>query len=138
MLLPPLRRLSTILATKSYLSESLAPARLDAQLPGIGCGWASLLGTLSHTFYQLQIYAAQFESLAARWEQERFDLLQPDEPGVYNILVRLSIEQLKDVGAKEVELLGISSGSGSLAGGSNYIYKKAGADSSGGGKQDET
>jgi hypothetical protein len=83
VLLPPLRRLSLLFTTKTHLNESLAPARLDPLLPGIGRGWASLVGTLSVLYYQLHVYAAQFESLAARWAAERFDLLQPATPGLH-------------------------------------------------------
>ena len=72
----------------------------------------------------------------ARWEHERFDLVQPDEPSVYGILVRLSNEQVKSVGTKEIELLGISSGSSVVAGSLNFVKK--GVDSSGGGKVEET
>jgi hypothetical protein len=82
VLLPPLRRLSLLFATKRQHYESTPPARLDASLPGIGRDWASLLGTVTILYFQCYNYAAQFESLAARWEQERFDLLQPDTPGV--------------------------------------------------------
>ena len=85
LLLPPLRRQSEIIATKSHLNESLAPARLDPLLPGIGRDWTSLVGTLSMLYCQLRVYVAQFESLAGRWEQERFDLLQPDSPGPHHI-----------------------------------------------------
>jgi hypothetical protein len=41
-------------------------------------------------------------------EQERFDLLQPDQPGVYNILNRVGIEHFKSVATKEVELCSAS------------------------------
>ena len=34
--LSPLRRLSLLIATKMHLNESLAPARLNPLLPGIG------------------------------------------------------------------------------------------------------
>jgi hypothetical protein len=121
VLLPPLRRLSLLVATKTHLNESLAPARLDPVLPGIGRGWASLLGSLSFLYSQLQIYAAQFESLVGRWEEERFDLLQPDTPGPHHILSFLCLEQIKDVGTKELELLGVSSGSRTAGGGHDYI-----------------
>ena len=42
-----------------------------------------------------------FESLLARWPEERFDLLQPDTPSVHFILIFLSVEQVKDVAAKK-------------------------------------
>jgi hypothetical protein len=120
VLLPPLRRMSEILGTKLHLNESLAPARLDPFLPGIGRDWTSFIGSLTSVYFLLCIYAAQFESLVVRWEQEHFDLLQPDSPSVHNILAFLTIEQLKDVGAKEVELVGMSSGSRSAAGSLNF------------------
>jgi hypothetical protein len=75
-----------------------------------------LLGTLSALYFQLLIYAGQFESLAMRWQEERFDLLQPDTPGLHVILNFLSVEQLKDMSTKEVELVGASSGSRTAAG----------------------
>ena len=80
VLLPPLRRLSQIVATKMHLNESLPPARLDSLLPGIGRDWTSFIGTLTVVYQHLPIYAAQFESLVVRWEQEQYDLLQPDSP----------------------------------------------------------
>jgi hypothetical protein len=120
VLLPPLRRMSILIATKLHLNESLAPARLDALLPGIGRGWASLVGTLSLLYYHLVVYAAQFESLVRRWEEERFDVLQPDSPGVHHILTFLTLEQLKDVATKELQLLGASSGSRAAAGGHDF------------------
>jgi hypothetical protein len=136
VLLPPLRRLSLLFATKCHLNESLAPSRLDPLLPGIGRDWASLVGSLSILYYQLPVYAGQFESLAARWEEERFDLLQPDMPGLHIILVFLSTEQIKDVAAKEVQLLGVSSGSRTAAGGVDFM--KGGAGAAGDGKEAET
>jgi hypothetical protein len=79
-----------------------------------------LVGTLSNLYNQLNAYAGQFESLAGRWGEERFDLLQPDTPGLHHILMLLSVEQLKDVATKEVELVGMSSGSRAAAGGLDF------------------
>ena len=115
VLLPLLRRLSQLISTKMHLNKNIAPARLDSLLSGIGHGWASLLGTLSALFYQLATYAAQFKSLARRWSEERFDLLQLGTPGVHIILLFLGIEQLKDVATKELALVGVSSGSRTVA-----------------------
>jgi hypothetical protein len=98
VLLPPLRRLSQLISTKSHLNESLAvltPARMDSLLPGVGRDWASLVGTLTTLYQQQGVYAGHFESLAARWEEERFDLLQPDTPGLRLILLHLGGEQIK-------------------------------------------
>jgi hypothetical protein len=87
-------------------------------------------------FYQLVTYAAQFESLAVRWKEEQFDLLQPDMPGLHIILMYMSVEQVKDVAAKEVQLLGVSSGSRSAAGSVDFM--KDGAGVAGDGKEAET
>jgi hypothetical protein len=136
VLLPSLRRLSTVFATKFHHYVSTPPARLDALLPGIGRDWASLLGTLATLYPQLCVHAAQFESLAGRWEQEQFDLLQPDLPSMHLILHLLSAEQIKDVATKEVELIGVSSGSRTTGGSLNFM--KSGVDSTGDAKEAET
>jgi hypothetical protein len=57
VLLPPLRRLSVLVATKTHLNESLAPARLDPLLPGIVRGGASFIRALSGLYIQLYVYA---------------------------------------------------------------------------------
>jgi hypothetical protein len=121
-----------------HLNEGLAPTRLDPVLPGIGRDWTSLVGTLSLLYFQLQIYAGQFESLVGRWEEERFDLLQPDLPGLHHILMLLSAEQIKDVGTKELQLLGASSGSRAAAGGLDFRLAKGGTVAAGGRKEAET
>jgi hypothetical protein len=135
VLLPPLRRLNVVFATKFHLYESTPPALMDASMPGIGRDWGSLVGTLANVYWHQHAYAAQFESLVTRWEEERFDLLQPDMPGVYGILSRMSVEQIKSAGMKEVALLGVSSGSTVAAGSLDYVTK--GVDSAGG-KEVET
>ena len=125
VLLPPLRRMSEILATKSHLNEGIAPARLDPLLPGIGRDWTSYFGSMSNLFFTMRVYAAQFESLAGRWEEERYDLLQPDIPGLHVVMLFLIVEQMKDVGKKEVELVGMSSGARVVAGSIDFM--KSGA-----------
>jgi hypothetical protein len=120
-LLPPLRRISKILATKSHLNESIVPTRLDPLASGIGRDWTSYMGTLSNVYVLVRVYAAQFESLAGRWEEERYDLLQPDSPGLHHIMMFWFVEQVKDVGKKEVELVGMSSGARSAAGGTAVV-----------------
>jgi hypothetical protein len=124
VVLPPLRRMREILATKSHLNESIAPARLDPLLPGIGRNWISHTGSLTSVFYHVCTYAAQFESLAGRWGQERYDLLQPASPSPSTVMFFIIAEQLKDVGKKEVELVGMSSGSGPVG---RHDYMKGGA-----------
>ena len=51
-------------------------------------------------------------------------------------MLYISIEQIKDVAAKEVQLLGASSGSRSAAGSVDYM--KGGAGAAGDGKEAET
>ena len=67
--------------------------------------------------------------------EERFDLLQPDTPGLHLILTFLCGEQLKDVATKEVQLVGLSSGSRAAAGALNFaqfhMQHKGGSDSTG-------
>ena len=62
----------------------------------------------------------------ARWSEERFDLLQPDAPGLHLALNVLSTEQIKDVATKELQLVGASSGSRTAAGGLDFIMVPAG------------
>lgn len=97
-----------------------------------------MVGSLSFLYFQLGVYAGQFESLAARWEEERFDLLQPDWPGLHLILMFLCLEQIKDVGTREVQLLGASSGSRGVAGGYDFVFAKSGAVAADRGKEAET
>jgi hypothetical protein len=95
-----------------------------------------VLGTLIVLFYQLHVYAAPFESLAVRWGEERFDLLQPDSPGVHSILNYLGAEQIKDLSTQELQLVGASSGSRSATGSLNFM--KSGVGATDGAKEAET
>ena len=90
-------------------------------MPGIGRDWTSYIGTMSNVYFTMRVYAAQFESLAGRWEEERYDLLQPDSPGLHIVMMFLILEQIKDVGKNEVELVGMSSGSRTAAGGADFM-----------------
>ena len=94
-----------------------------------------MVGTLTVVYCQLCVYLGQFESLMARWQEERFDLLQPDAPGLHLILNFLAAEQLKDVATRELQLVGVSGGSRTAAGGLDFM--KRGADPAGG-KETET
>ena len=96
----------------------------------------SLVETLSNLYHQLGDYVGQFESLVGWWEQDWFDMLQQDTPTMHLILMLLSVEQIKDVGAKEIQLLGASSGSRTAAGAMNFVM--SGAGSAGAGKEAET
>jgi hypothetical protein len=71
----------------------------------------------------LRVYVGQFESLAKRWVEERCDLLQPDLPSPHNIMQFIIVELIKDVGKKEVELVGMSSGAHAATGRLDFVYK---------------
>ena len=110
-LIPPLRRMSVVLATKSHLSEPTATDVLNGMMPGIGRDW-SFLGTTSNLFYTLQIFLGQFESLLVCWARGEWERLQPSAPGVYfGLQVLVGMNMLKAVSTKEGELIGVSTGS---------------------------
>ena len=111
VLIPPLRRMSVVLATKSHLSESTATDVLNGMMPGIGRDW-SFLGTTSALFNTLQIFLGQFESLLVCWARGEWERLQPSAPGVhFGLLVLVAVHMLKAVSTKEGELIGVSTGS---------------------------
>ena len=111
VLIPPLRRMSVVLATKSHLSESTATDVLNGMMPGIGRDW-SFLGTTSVLFYTLQIFLGQFESLLVCWARGEWERLQPSAPGVhFGLQVLVVVHMLKAVSTKEGELIGVSTGS---------------------------
>ena len=84
-----------------------------------------MVGALAALCYQMGVFAAQFESLAARWEGERFDLLQPDWASPRNVLLAFNTELDKAAGAKEIQLIGVSSGSRTAAGGLDFVLAGA-------------
>ena len=111
VLIPPLRRMSVVLATKSHLSEPTATNVLNKMMPGIGRDW-SFIGTTSALFNILQIYLGQFESLLVCWARGEWERLQPSAPGVhFGLQVLVSMNMLKAVSTKEGELIGVSTGS---------------------------
>jgi hypothetical protein len=111
VLIPPLRRMSGVLETKSHLNESTATDVLNKMLLGIGCDW-SFLATTSALFYGLQIYLSQFESLPVCWARGEWERLQPSARGVqFGLSILVSVHMLKVVSTKEGELIGVSTGS---------------------------
>ena len=54
------------------------------------------IGTLSVVYWGVRVYAAQFESLAGRWEEKRYDQLQPDSPGQHLVMMFVMAEQNDD------------------------------------------
>ena len=55
-----------------------------------------------HIFWaKLTPFSLQFELLPARWEQERFDLLESDSPGMHHGLIMLSVGHMKAVAGRK-------------------------------------
>ena len=79
-------------------------------LPGIGRDW-SFIPSLTVLFVWLEIYLGQFESLLARWARDEWEVLEPAMPRVHIVLAMVMLHMQKIVGAKELELVGVSSGS---------------------------
>ena len=111
VLIPPLRRMSVVIATKSHLIESTATDVLNNMMPGIGRDW-SFIGTTSAVFYGLQIYLAQFESLmCVCWGRGEWEHLQPSAPGGHiGLAILVGIHMLKAVSTREGALIGVSTG----------------------------
>ena len=111
-MLPPLRHLTEMLATKRHLNESVKPQQLATNMPQFGRDF-SFLGTTSDIYSHSVQYAAEFESVAARWARDDWGMLEPATPSPHIWLLMLFIEVLKAVGAKEVTLLGAAHSSAS-------------------------
>ena len=131
-LLPPLRELSVIVATKvRHICPSHRPARtlepfadlgrrmgaqlhlkedvkadvLNAICPGLGHDWSELLfGTTTNLFYLMANYATQWEAIAACWAEGDYTLLQPMEPSCLSQLLVVVAMMQQTVTAKELEL----------------------------------
>jgi hypothetical protein len=131
-LLPPLRELSVIVASKVrhicpfhrpartlepfadlgrgtgaqlHLKESVKADVLNAIFPGLGHDWSELsFGTTTQLFYLTANYATQWEAIATCWAEGDYTLLQPAEPcWVHQLIVIVNI-MLQTVTAKELEL----------------------------------
>ena len=70
--------------------------------------------------FNVRVYVAQFESLVGRWE-ERYDLAQPDSPGLHIVMMFILVEQNMEAGKKEVDLTGVSSESCAGAGALDFF-----------------
>jgi hypothetical protein len=121
-MVPPLRALSTLFDTQMHLYDPIAPERFDSILPNaLGLGWRAALGSLSAIIWQAQLYIRQLEAVVARWGTADYSLLQPAAAWPYWALAMFHVELKKAAGVREIELLGVSSGSRAAAGSSNIF-----------------
>ena len=102
-----------------HLNDGVDFERLEVLMPkALGLTWAAALGTPNLPVYQTCVYARQLESVAARWQHGDYVMLQPVVPMPFFALAMIAGEVKKEVGRKELALLGQSSAARNVAGGS--------------------
>jgi hypothetical protein len=113
-IVPPLRELANIVATKMHLASLFNVAKLDKMLPGLGQSWACK-GALYQIFVDQAIYARQFQAVSTRMQAGDWSMLCPPTPDM-SVVLSFAILQMKEAaGEKELALLGASTGKGTLA-----------------------
>jgi Flp pilus assembly CpaE family ATPase len=113
-IVPPLRELANIVATKMHLASLFNIAKLDKMLPGLGQSWACK-ATLYNIFVDQAVYARQFQAVSAWMQAGDWSLLCPTSPDM-SVVLSFTILQMKEAaGKKELALLGASTGKGTLA-----------------------
>ena len=88
-----------------------------------GITWAAALGTPNIALAQVCTYVRQLESVATRWQSGDHSMLQPVAAYPYMAVGMIAVEVKKEVGRKELELLGQSSGARNAAGGMDWSQK---------------
>ena len=73
--------------------------------------------------WHLYTNVRQLESVATRWQSGDHSMLQPVAAYPFMAVGMIMVEVKKEVGRKELELLGQSSGARSAAGGSDWAQK---------------
>ena len=107
-----------------HLNDGTTVERLEALMPKpFGMTWAAALGSPNIPLIQVCTYARQLESVAARWQSGDHSMLQPAVAYPYMATAMIMLEVKKEVGRKELELLGQSSGSRNAAGGADWAQK---------------
>ena len=103
VLIPPLRRMSVVIATKSHLMESTATDVLNKVMPAlerqVPCLWSTnILGPIR-------------VAILVCWARGEWERMQPSAPGVhFGLAILVGIHMLKAVSTKEGELIGASTG----------------------------
>jgi hypothetical protein len=110
-----------------HLNDNTTLERLEALMPKpFGITWAAALGSPNFPLYQACTYARELESVAARWQSGDHSMLQPVAAYPYMAVGMIAVEVKKEVGRKELELLGQSSAAWQAAGGS-AVFQGGGA-----------
>jgi hypothetical protein len=111
-------------ARQNHLNDGVSIERLEALMPNtFGITWAAALGSPTVPLLQAGTYTRQLESVAARWQSGDHSMLQPVAAHPRMAIGMIALEVKKEVGRKELELLGQSSGARSAAGGSDWLQK---------------
>jgi hypothetical protein len=101
---------------------------MNALLPGVGFDW-NILGSGAELYTNICTYSAQFESIASRWEESDFGLLQPVVPGPgFGIVLAHSVVQVQQAAKSEQELLFRSGAARSASGAGVAVFTSAGVD----------
>ena len=83
----------------------MQPGELDKLSPGLGRGWAEVLGgSATNVFYAMLAYSTQWEVVAARWAEDDHTQLQPSEPCWIYPMHILAALMMQSAQAKELEL----------------------------------
>jgi hypothetical protein len=111
------RNLTTARAWQLHLNDGISLERLDALMPkALGVTWDAALASPNMPMCQACTYARQLESVAARWQNGDFGMLQPAVAYPHMVLALIMGEVKKKSGHKELELLGQSSAAHHVAG----------------------
>jgi hypothetical protein len=101
-----------------HLREDVPIAKCEEYMPNaFDVPWKSHLGTTSNVYTNAQTYVRQLESIVARWEGGvDLGLLQPVVPWPTGALAIMMVMLKQMISKKELELLGVSSGTGAASG----------------------
>ena len=101
-----------------HLREDVHIDKYEEYMPNtLGVPWKLLLGTTSQAYCHAQTFIQQLESVVARWEGGvDLGLLQPVAPWPHGPLAIIIVMLKQMISKKELELLGVSSGTGAASG----------------------
>jgi hypothetical protein len=108
---PLLADIERILTTKSHLRESVPLSQTLGHLPfDPGFSWDEVcLGSVNVLAMYVLPWIRGWSSVRRRWEEGRFEMLQPRQPAMWQPLSFAVIAMQGVCGKKELELLGATS-----------------------------
>jgi hypothetical protein len=107
-----------------HLNDGTTLERLEALMPKVfGITLPATLGVPNVPLYQACTYARQLMSVATRWQSGDHSMLQPVAGLPRRAVSMIMVEVKKEVGRKELELLGQSSAAHIAAGGADWTQK---------------